>query len=238
MTTTLFITGTDTGVGKTHIATLLLQQAAAQGISCVGFKPVAAGGRQTAAGFCNEDALALQAAGSVHAPYELINPYLLREAAAPHIAAAEEGVRLQAGRIFAAHADLADQAELVIVEGAGGWQVPLNDKLNLGELVGMARWPVILVVGMRLGCLNHALLSADAIRAKTTLLGWIANCLPPRQPHLDQNVSTLLTRVPAPLLAVVPGQNELPPMGWPLLPDLSIRALLSDASQKTGMSVS
>jgi len=222
----LFITGTDTGVGKTHVARLLLQQAAAQGISCVGFKPVAAGGRQTADGFRNEDALELQAAANVRAPYELINPYLLREAVAPHIGAAVEGVKLQAGRIFAAHADLAAQAELVIVEGAGGWQVPLNDKLNLGELVGMARWPVILVVGMRLGCLNHALLSADAIRAKTTLLGWIANCLPPAQPRREENLSTLLTRMPAPLLAVVPAEGEKLAFGWPVLTDLSIRSLM------------
>jgi dethiobiotin synthetase len=223
--TTIFITGTDTGVGKTHVARLLLEQARAEGIRCAGFKPVAAGATETAEGLRNEDALALQAAASVGLPYDLVNPYLLPEPVAPHIAAAEAGVRMEPARILQAHAEIAACAELVVVEGAGGWQVPLNDDLLYSDLVVQAGWPVLLVVGMRLGCLNHALLTADAVRARTRLVGWVANCLPPRQPRLQANLMTLGRRLPAPLLGLIPpsaGDGD-----WARWPRLSARALLA-----------
>jgi dethiobiotin synthetase len=222
--TTIFITGTDTGVGKTYVACRLLEQARAEGIRCAGFKPVAAGATDTAEGPRNEDALALQAAASVELPYELVNPYLLPEPVAPHIAAAEAGVRMDPARILQAHAEIAARADLVVVEGAGGWQVPLTEDLLYSELVTQAGWPVLLVVGMRLGCLNHALLSAQAIRAATCLAGWVANCLPPRQPRLEANLMTLGRRLPAPLLGVIPpsaGDGD-----WARWPRLSARGLL------------
>jgi dethiobiotin synthetase len=222
---TVFITGSDTGVGKTHVARLLLEQASALGLRCAGFKPVAAGGTKTAEGIQNEDAVALRKAASVALPYALVNPYALPEAVAPHIAAAEAGVKIEVPRILEAHAEIAQQAELVVVEGAGGWQVPLNDDLLYSDLVAQAGWPVLLVVGMRLGCLNHALLSADAIRARTTLVGWVANCLPPRQPRLEANLMTLARRLPAPLLGLVPPEDDV--RGWDRWPKLAVDGLIS-----------
>ena len=222
---TIFITGTDTGVGKTHVARLLLEQACAAGIRCAGFKPVAAGGVQTELGLRNEDALALQAASNVKLRYESVNPYCLPEPVAPHIAAADAGVKLDAGRILAAHADIAAQADLVVVEGAGGWQVPLSDDLLYSELVARVGWPVLLVVGMRLGCLNHALLSAQAIRVSARLVGWVANCLPPQQPRLESNLLTLARRLPAPLLGLVVPAGEAEDKGrWPRL---TVQALMA-----------
>jgi dethiobiotin synthetase len=225
---TVFITGTDTGVGKTHIARQLLEQARAAGIRCAGFKPVAAGGIHTGQGLRNEDALALQASASVELPYELVNPCLLPEAVAPHIAAAMAGMKIEPDRILAAHRAIAAQAELVVVEGAGGWQVPLSEDHLYPELVAEAGWPVLLVVGMRLGCLNHALLSAQAIRASTRLAGWIANCLPPRQPCLESNLMTLARRLPAPLLGLVVPAGET--QGWERWPRLDVQGLM-DALQ-------
>jgi dethiobiotin synthetase len=222
---TVFVTGTDTGVGKTHVAHLLLEQACARGIRCAGFKPVAAGGTQTAMGIHNEDAVTLQKAGNVALPYEIVNPYALPEAVAPHIAAAEAGVKIEVARILEAHAEIARQVELVVVEGAGGWQVPLSEDLLYSELVTQAGWPVLLVVGMRLGCLNHALLSAGAIRAHTQLVGWIANCLPPRQPRLEANLMTLARRLPAPLLGLMPPADDV--SGWERWPKLTVDGLVT-----------
>lgn len=222
---TVFVTGTDTGVGKTHVARLLLEQASAAGIRCAGFKPVAAGGMRTEQGLCNEDVLTLETAANVGLSRDLINPFLLPEAVAPHIAAAAAGVKIEPGRIFAVHAEIAAQAELVLVEGAGGWHVPLGDDLLYSELVARAGWPVLLVVGMRLGCLNHALLSAQAIRASTRLLGWVANCLPPRQPRLESNLMTLARRLPAPLLGLVSSAGD--ERDWSCWPRLDIQALMS-----------
>lgn len=225
MALTVFITGTDTGVGKTHVARQLLEQARAQGIRCAGFKPVAAGGVKTGEGIHNEDAVTLQNSGNVALAYEIVNPYALPEAVAPHIAAAEAGVKIEVARILAAHAQIAKQAEFVVVEGAGGWQVPLNEDLLYSDLVAEAGWPVLLVVGMRLGCLNHALLSAEAIRARTTLAGWVANCLPPRQSRLEANLMALARRLPAPLLGLVPPVDDAG--GWERWPKLAVNGLIS-----------
>ncbi len=215
---TFFVTGTDTEVGKTHVARLLLEQASAQGIRCAGFKPVAAGGEMTAAGVRNEDALALQAASSVSLPYELVNPYALPAAIAPHIAAEEVGVAISTERILAAYAEIASQVELVVVEGAGGWHVPLDSNLLFSDLVTRAGWPVLLVVGMRLGCLNHALLSAEVISRNCDLMGWVGNCLPPTQPRWQANLRSLSQRMTAPLLGVVPPAEERPGhASWPAL---------------------
>ncbi|MGH6692851.1 MAG: dethiobiotin synthase [Gammaproteobacteria bacterium] len=197
----IFVTGTDTGVGKTRVACALLRRLAGAGQRCAGFKPVAAGVVPTDAGPRHEDALALNAAASVKLPYDLLNPYCLPAALAPHIAAAELGRELTRAPILAAHRAIVAQADWIVIEGAGGWRVPLNKDETMAELVAEAGWPVILVVGMRLGCLNHALLSAESIGRTNRLLGWIANELPPPQPALEQNIATLETRLPAPRLA-------------------------------------
>lgn len=194
----VFITGTDTGVGKTRVACALLRAAAAAGLRAAGFKPVAAGGINTATGFQNEDVLALRRASNVDLEPAEINPYLLREAIAPHIAARREGVAIDAERIRNAHAGICARADLVVIEGAGGWLVPLNEQMTFADLAPQMGWPVILVVGMRLGCLNHALLSAEHIHRHHQLLGWMANLLPPPQPALEENLASLRKRLPGP----------------------------------------
>ncbi len=196
----IFVTGTDTAVGKTRVACALLCQLAAAGQRCAGFKPVAAGVVQTSAGPRHEDALALNDAASVKLPYDLLNPYCLPEALAPHIVAARLGRELARAPILAAHRAILGQADWIVIEGAGGWRVPLNNDETMAELVATAGWQVILVVGMRLGCLNHALLSAESIVRSNRLLGWIANELPPGQPALEENIAALEARLPAPRL--------------------------------------
>lgn len=208
--TTFFVTGTDTGVGKTHVTAGLLRAARAAGIDAVGFKPVASGSRQTAKGLRNSDALALiRAAGPAarDEPYERINPVTLRRAIAPHLAARAEDRKIDLRAIEAAHRDLASRHDLVLVEGAGGWMVPLDDSTTFADWVGARSWPVVLVVGMRLGCLSHALLSAEAIASRTCLAGWVANVVPPRQPLLRENVEDLAFRMPAPMLGVAGGRK-------------------------------
>lgn len=200
---TLFVTGTDTGVGKTRIATGLLAAARELGIAACGYKPIASGCRRGPQGLRNADALALMRAAPSGAPYERVNPYAFAPAIAPHLAAREAGIRIEPRVLDAAHRQLARAHDLVVVEGAGGWQVPLNARTTLADWVARQGWPVLLVVGMRLGCLSHALLAAESIQRRTRLLGWIANELPPRQSRLEDNVADLAARMPAPLLGRV-----------------------------------
>ena len=202
-TLTLFVTGTDTGVGKTHVAAGLLAAARALGIRACGYKPVASGCRRGTGGLRNADALALIRASGSPAAYDQVNPYAFAPAIAPHLAARDAGVRVQRRVIDAAHAALARTHDLVVVEGAGGWQSPFGDDWTQADWVAERGWPVLLVVGMRLGCLNHAMLSAESIQSRTRLLGWVASELPPRQPRLDDNVADLVSRMPAPLLGRV-----------------------------------
>ncbi len=197
----LFVTGTDTDVGKTRVACALLRELTAAGKRGAGFKPVSAGLAQTAQGLRHEDALALNAAASVKLPDKLLNPYCLPDALAPHLVATRQGIRLERERILAAHQAIAAQVDWIVIEGAGGWLVPLNEHETLADVVAGAGWPVVLVVGMRLGCLNHALLSAESIVRRAPLLGWIANELPPAQTALEENIASLDQRLPAPRLA-------------------------------------
>jgi dethiobiotin synthetase len=201
---TFFITATDTGAGKTAVTCALLRGLRTAGIRACGFKPIAAGGIHTAQGFFNDDALALQRAAETDVPYIHINPCLYHEPIAPHIAAAHASRPVDIAAIQAAHAALASQFSVILAEGAGGWLVPLNAHLLLGDWVAAQGWPVILVVGMRLGCLNHALLSAEAIQRRTRLAGWVANCLPPAMPFWEENIASLERYIPAPLLGVLP----------------------------------
>jgi len=206
-----FVTGTDTDVGKTVVAVGLLHAARRAGRSTIGLKPVAAGGDAERDGSAyNGDALALQDAATVALDYAAVNPVLLSRPLAPHIAAEHDGVRIEVADLAAAYrAVTANGADVVIVEGAGGWLVPLNDTQTMADLVRELALPVILVVGMRLGCLNHALLTSAAIRgAGLRLAGWVANCKETDMAALAENVETLRGRLRAPLLGCLPCLGE------------------------------
>jgi dethiobiotin synthetase len=201
-----FVTGTDTGVGKTLVSCALLHAFAAQGKRVAGFKPVAAG---CDARDHNDDALALRAASSMQLTYGQVNPYCFPHAIAPHLAARHAGVRIEFKRILTSYHELAAQSDEVVVEGAGGYLVPLNDKQTSADLVKALDLPVILVVGMRLGCLNHALLTVSAIAAhQLECAGWVANILDADMPALQENIETLRERIAAPLLGIVPYQAQ------------------------------
>lgn len=200
-----FITGTNTSVGKTRVARLLLEALGREGHSAVGMKPVASGCYATAAGLRSGDALQLMQASGVSADYGDVNPYALAPACAPHIAAREMGIEIELEKILASFRHLQQQAPWVVVEGLGGWNVPLGERLTMVEVAAALRLPVILVVGLRLGCLNHALLTAAAIRqARLPLAGWIANHIDPAMTHIPENIAALEQRIPAPLLARLP----------------------------------
>ncbi|NWG85979.1 MAG: dethiobiotin synthase [Hydrogenophilaceae bacterium] len=201
----IFVTGTDTGVGKTRAAVALLEALKAGGIRGVGMKPVAAGCEQVGGEWVNEDVARLRAASAVSAPNALINPYLLREPIAPHIAAERAGQRIELAPIVAACRDLERLADCVVVEGVGGFRVPLNEREDTADLAVALGLPVLLVVGLRLGCLNHALLSAEAIAARgLTLIGWIANSIDPVMPAHTENVRSLQERLAVPCLGEWP----------------------------------
>jgi dethiobiotin synthetase len=200
-----FVIGTDTGVGKTLISAALLHAFAARGMSTVGMKPVVAGAIEVDAKLVYEDVEALRAASSVDAPLELINQYAFRAPIAPHIAAQREGIAIDLGAIERAYANLSTLAQVTIVEGVGGFKVPLGVREDTADLARRLNLPVILVVGMRLGCLNHALLTQDAIRAsRLPLAGWVANTLDPHMLAFDENLASLKERIAAPRLGVVP----------------------------------
>lgn len=199
----LFITGTDTDCGKTHVACALLHALRGAGRVAVGYKPVAAGCEMSPQGLRNSDALSLQAASGLVAEYQDINPVALAPPIAPHLAAGQAGLRLEMAPLLAGAAALQARVDWLIVEGAGGFLVPLNERETLADLVEAAGWPVVLVVGMRLGCINHALLSAEAISRRGVLAGWVANVLPPAQDYLEDNIASLKARLSAPCLGVV-----------------------------------
>jgi dethiobiotin synthetase len=200
-----FVTGTDTGVGKTLIACAMLLQIARSGLSAVGMKPVAAGCTRTDDGAFNDDVEALRAASSVQVPLEWVNPYLFDAPIAPHIAAANEGRSIDLDIIREAFRRLCDSADAIVVEGAGGFCVPLDDRHDTSDLACRLGLPVVLVVGMRLGCLNHALLTQEAIATRgLTLAGWVANCIDPGMREVQANIKTLRRKIAAPLLGTVP----------------------------------
>jgi dethiobiotin synthetase len=209
---TFFVTGTDTDVGKTQIAVGLLHLANSQGLSTIGLKPVAAGCEKTEQGLRNQDALLLQAVSSVKLPYEQINPVALIDPVSPHIAAQQEKRVLSADRLAGFCRGSFRMADFTLVEGAGGWRVPINPSETMADLVQALQTPVILVVGMRLGCLNHALLTVEAIRQDgLPIVAWVANCLDVNMRATDENIQTLQQRIPAPCLGVVPFMNQPTP---------------------------
>lgn len=200
MRSAVFVTGTDTGVGKTAIACALLRAAVARGHRAVGMKPVSSGISPGAA--VNADVAALARAGNVDAPLELRNPYAFTPAVAPHLAAQAVGMTIEIGRIRAAFDALSLHADRVVIEGAGGVLVPIGERGDMLDIAQALDTPVVLVVGMRLGCLNHALLSALAIRARgLQCAGWIANAVDPAYDALAANIAALEQRLPTPRLA-------------------------------------
>lgn len=203
---TYFIAGTDTDAGKTTVASALLACARQQGYSTLACKPLASGSELTVDGLRNADALSLAAQCSIEVPYSQLNPYAFAPAIAPHLAALDIGVSLELDRLQHHVQDILDyRAQLTLIEGAGGWRVPINARQTLADLAVRLHVPVILVVGMRLGCINHALLSAEAILADgLPLAGWIANCADPHMPRLQDNLDSLQQFMPAPCLARLP----------------------------------
>ena len=201
-----FLTGTDTDVGKTFIACALLHAWRAQGLRAVGYKPVAAGAEPDNNGVLrNDDAILLQAASASGFTLSDINPVCLPEAIAPHIAAAHAGVQIDINDLFMRFALLREKTDRVVIEGAGGFVVPLDDHTDMSQLARRCAAPVILVVGLRLGCLNHALLTAQAIAAAgLPLAGWIGNVIDPDMPCIDENITCLRQRLVAPCLGIVP----------------------------------
>lgn len=200
-----FVTGTDTGVGKTVISLGLMQLLQDQGLRVVGMKPVASGCERTSDGLRNTDALRLQHQSSDMPDYAMVNPYAFEPPIAPHIAAAQAGISIDLETLQKNYQSLSENADRVIVEGVGGWQVPLSKKASMTDFARLLELPVILVVGIRLGCLNHALLTARAIAADgLRLAGWVANTLPPVSAAMDENISSLKSMINAPLLGVLP----------------------------------
>jgi len=201
----VFIAGTDTGIGKTHSACALIHALRDAGYITCGMKPVASGCATTPQGLRNDDALALQVASSAAVDYELINPISLIEPMAPHLAALHEGVEISTPPLRRAFDQLLSSHQRVVVEGVGGWLVPLAPGLSAADIAIEWKLPVILVVGLRLGCINHALLSARTIEADgCQLLGWIGNVIDPEMLALDENLATLRELMPAPCLGVLP----------------------------------
>ena len=201
----LFITGTDTGVGKTLVTTTLLESLRHLGVTALGMKPVAAGCDRVDGVWVNEDVARIRAASAVALPERLVNPYLFREAIAPHIAAEHKGVKIEIRHIVESYEALAAQAKWVLVEGAGGFMAPIDARQDMAALAVALNLPVILVVGMRLGCLSHALLTQEAVvRRGLPLAGWVANQLEPRMAAYNENLGTLQQRLQAPLIAEIP----------------------------------
>lgn len=188
----VFVTGTDTEIGKTFVSAAMLHGFARHGLRAAALKPVAAGAYERDGIWRNEDADQLDAAANVALPPELRTPFLLKAPAAPHIVAAHEGVTLDIDTIVASHREALTRADVVVVEGVGGFRVPLNDTQDTADLAVALGLPVVLVVGIRLGCISHALLTADAIRQRgLTLAGWVANHVDPAMSYADESVATI-----------------------------------------------
>ena len=205
----LFVTGTDTEIGKTAASTALLHALRRRGLRAVGMKPVASGSHDPGQGLRNDDALALQAASLQVPDYADLNPYALRQPLAPELAAAEDGVHIELAPIVAAFERLRAQADVVVVEGVGGWLAPLSAQLDQRDLVRALRLPVVLVVGMRLGCVNHARLTAQSLQASgVDCVGWIGNHIDPSMQRQDENFATLQQRLPMPCWGRLPHLPE------------------------------
>lgn len=232
MTRGLFVTGTDTGSGKTHVAADLIRRLRGQGIGVAGFKPVASGGELHDGNLRNDDALTLADASGLALPYATVNPYCFAPPIAPHLAAAEAGVQIDLDVIRAAYDAVGQRADIVIVEGAGGWHVPLGGGLDIAGLARALALPVLLVVGLRLGCINHARLTESAILASgVRLIGWIGSQIDPHMARLEDNLATLDEVLESPCLGVLTHARGSPPQAAPAPPDTAaILAMLGGRS--------
>lgn len=216
MTRGWFVTGTDTGVGKTHVACALVAGLAASGRRAVGMKPVASGARRTPAGLRHADAEQLLAAGNVAVAYDTVNPYCFEPTVAPHLAAEDAGVEMRLQTLLDAHTRLRALADCTVVEGAGGWRVPLGPRTTMSDLARALGLPVLLVVGLRLGCLNHARLTLEAIRHDGALFaGWVANACDASMEYRTRNIEALTQILETPPLAVFPQQAPGIASRWP-----------------------
>lgn len=206
-----FILGTDTSVGKTLVATSLLMGLQAKGYSTIGLKPVASGAQRTAVGLRNADALSLQKVASVCLAYEQVNPFCFEEAIAPHIAARRQNFHLSVSSIMqACNPLLSYPVDYRVIEGAGGVCTPLNAQETFADLVRTARLPVILVVGLRLGCLNHALLSWDYLRrCDLSVIAWFANQIDPSMESVEENIAFLRSALPVPCVGIFPYAKQM-----------------------------
>jgi dethiobiotin synthetase len=201
-----FITGTDTGVGKTHVACLLVEALKQRGLRVAVMKPVAAG---VEADGINADVRLLMDAANVQAPKELVNPYCFTSAIAPHLAARQAGISMSLEVVAEAYEKLAAQVDVVVVEGAGGFLVPFNNESGMDEIPVRLKLPVVMVVGLRLGCLNHALLTAEAIRARgLSFVGWVANHIDPHMQEVEANLTTLRSILRSPCLGEITWQGN------------------------------
>ena len=229
MLPSLFITGTDTGVGKTLVSCALLHAYVNAGVRALGMKPVAAGAQMRQGAWWNEDVAALREAGNVEAAADLVNPYCFEPPIAPHIAAERAGVAVDLDRIAAAHAELSRLAQRTVVEGAGGFCVPLGPAADMSHVAQRLGLAVVLVVGMRLGCLNHALLTANAVRASgVRLAGWVANHIDAGMMFPADNVKALEARLAAPLIVRIPYIAQ--PSAARIARDIDLALLERDAS--------
>jgi dethiobiotin synthetase len=201
----IFVTGTDTGIGKTRVCVGLMEALKAKGLKVCGMKPVATGCQSERNGHGNDDADFLYRHASVSLDYSLVNPYAFAAPVSPHIAASREGREICLTSIVGRYASVREQSEFVVVEGVGGWAVPLNSRRRVSDLARVLGLPVVLVVGLRLGCLNHALLTSSAILdSGCDLIGWVGNLIDPDFGALNENIATLQTQIPAPLLGLIP----------------------------------
>jgi dethiobiotin synthetase len=224
----LFITGTDTEIGKTEITLGLMAALQQSGMTVLGMKPIAAGCAATADGLRNDDAQRIQEQASAWRAYSEVNPYAFAPPIAPHIAAQRDAKAIQLEPILEAYRAMAADADWVLVEGVGGWRVPLGPTLSLADLAQRLDLPIVLVVGMRLGCINHALLSAESILASgLTLRGWVANQIDPAMAAFEDNLATLQAQLPGPCLGIVPWLQHPSPAevaGFLRLPGLQASA--------------
>ena len=206
----IFVTGTDTGVGKTLVSATLIKLLQSFKLKVAAMKPIAAGSEWLDGEFKNSDAITLQQAAALSIPYSTINPYALEPAIAPHIAADQIGVTIDLAVIKQSYGILQQQVDVVIVEGAGGWEVPMSSTQSMADIPVALNLSVIMVVGMRLGCLNHALLTQQAIQARNIpLVGWVANCIDPDMKNQRDNIRYLQQAIQAPLLAHLPYQTPV-----------------------------
>jgi len=206
-----FVAGTDTEIGKTLVAGALLHGLTKTGVRSAGMKPVAAGAELRDGVWHNDDADILAAEASVKLPQELTTPFLLRQPTAPHIAAAQEDRTIELAHILSCYRQMTELADAVVVEGVGGFRVPLNDTHDTADLAQQLGLPVVLVVGLRLGCISHALLTVEAIASRgLRLAGWVANTVDANMLNGDANIAALKSRIDAPFLGHVPRMNALP----------------------------